>query len=355
MAELTISSAPTQLERIGQGRCGTVWAVRCSPCDDEDHSHLAMKREDGSTGRSISHEYRMHQKITTIPSPFTSFAIPQSAGFLDAEDDAAWSAILPRLPPDYTACNAIVSEKILPVKDSARRLLVQTFRPDVDAEDIMRSQSNKHCLVRPYLGRRRFYQSEMGAASTGESERQQQQQRRRRRLLRAISLRNFPLHMDQMEQLGIDPSGYAVAMADALAVMHWVAHVDGNDVEFVLGQPRCQSDTSSSSTSPRDICSDTNTAILGPHVVWILDFDLCRDISLDEEGVGQAHHAFWGNDPYFPRPGSSNLADQRLWPIFQDRYIKSSAAALQGEPDGVKQLPGLFIELIKQARSVSSS
>ncbi|ETR98898.1 hypothetical protein M419DRAFT_87747 [Trichoderma reesei RUT C-30] len=321
MAELTISSAPTQLERIGQGRCGTVWAIRCSPCDDENHSHLAMKREDGSTGRSISHEYRMHQRITTIPSSrFTSFAIPQSVGFLDAQDDAAWSAILPRLPPDYTACNAIVSEKILPVKDSARRLLVQTFRPDVDAEDILRSQSNKHCLVRP-----------------------------------ALSLRNFPLHMDQMEQLGIDPSGYAVAMADALAFMHWVAHVDGNDVEFVLGQPRCQSDTSSSATSTRDICFDTNTTVLGPHLVWILDFDLCRDISLDEAGVGQAHHAFWGNDPYFPRPGSSNLADQRLWAIFQDRYIESSAAALQEEPDSVKQLPGLFIERIKQARSVSSS
>ncbi|KAH0498637.1 hypothetical protein TgHK011_005881 [Trichoderma gracile] len=350
ICELTTSSASTQLERIGQGRCGTVWAVRCSPCDETDHSHLAMKREDGSTGRSIAHEYRIHQMITSISSTFTSFAIPRSIGFLDGEDDAAWSVILPRLPPDYTACNALISEKILPVNESARRLLVQTFRPDVDTEEIMRSQSNEHCLVRPYLGRRRFHQSEMGGASTGES--------KTRRRLRALSLRNYPLHMDQMEQLGIDPSGYAVAMAEALAFLHWVAKVDGNDVEFVLGQPRCQSDTSSSSSSltrarGTTTCSDTNTAILGPHVLWILDFDLCRDMSPDEEGVDQAHRAFWGNDPYFPRPGSSNPADERLWAIFQDRYMEASATALQVASVGVKRLPGLFIEQIKQTRACS--
>ncbi|KAL7820573.1 zinc finger domain-containing protein, partial [Trichoderma aethiopicum] len=306
-----------------------------------------MKREDGSTGRSISHEYRVHQKVTRafVRSSFTTFAIPQSVGFLDAEDDAAWSVILPRLPPDYAACNAITSEKILPVEASARRLLVQKFRPDVDVEEIMRSQSNEHCLVRPYLGRRRYHQSEMEEASTAES---------RRRRLRALSLRNYPLHMDQMEQLGIDPRGYAVAMADALAFLHWVARVDGNDVEFVLGQPRCQADVSSSLTGAQGICSDINTAILGPHVVWILDFDLCRDMSLDEEGVDQANHAFWGNDPYFPRPGSSKLADQRVWSIFQERYMESSAAALHKEPDGIKRLPGLFIERVKRSRVVSS-
>ncbi|KAM0260048.1 hypothetical protein ACHAQJ_002972 [Trichoderma viride] len=303
-----------------------------------------MKREDGSTGRSISHEYRVHQKITraSIRSNFTSFAIPQSVGFLSTKNNAAWSVILPRLPSDYTACNAIISEKIIPVKASARRLLVQKFRPDINIEEIMRSQSNEHCLIRPYLGRRRYHQSEI-EASTGES----------RRRLRALSLRNYPLHMDQMEQLGIDPSGYAVAMADALAFLHWVAKVDGNDVEFVLAQPRCQSDTSSS-TRARDICYN-NTAIFGPHVVWILDFDLCREISLDEEGVDQANNAFWGNDPFLPRPGSNNLADQRLWTIFQGRYIESSAATLHEEPDCIKRLPGLFIEQIKRARAVSSS
>jgi hypothetical protein len=40
-----------------------------------------------------------------------------------------------------------------------------------------------------------------------------------------------------MEQLGIstnDMHQYAQSMAEALAMMHWVAGIDGNDVEFVL-------------------------------------------------------------------------------------------------------------------------
>lgn len=301
-----------------------------------------MKRGDGSTSRSVSYEYLVHQKIATTfkGSNFASFAIPRSVGFLDAQDNAAWSAVLPRLPSDYTACNAIISEKIVPVNASARRLLVQKFRPDLNAEEIMRSQSNEHCLIRPYLGRRRYHQSEIEASTGGP-----------RRQLRALSLRNYPLHLDQMEQLGIDPSGYAVAMADALAFLHWVAKVDGNDVEFVLGQPGHQSDVSSS-TRPGGIYSN-NTTIFGPHMMWILDFDLCRDISLDEEGVKKAHKAFWGNDPFFPRPGRDNPADQKLWTIFQDRYIESSAAVLHEEPDCIKRLPGLLIEQLKQ--TVSSS
>ena len=43
-----------------------------------------------------------------------------------------------------------------------------------------------------------------------------------------------------MEELGIpecDITGYARSMAEALAVMHWDAGVDGNDVEFVLAAP----------------------------------------------------------------------------------------------------------------------
>ncbi|KAL7952384.1 zinc finger domain-containing protein [Trichoderma compactum] len=340
--ELTTSSALTQLERIGQGRCGTVWAARCSTCDD--HGHLAMKRGDGSTTRSISYEYQVHQKIATAfkGSNFSSFAIPRSIGFLDVQDNAAWSDVLPRLPSDYTACNAIISEKIVPVNASTRRLLVQKFRPDINVEEIMRSQSNEHCLIRPYLGRRRYHQSEIEATTGGS-----------RRRLPALSLRNYPLHLDQMEQLGIDPSGYAVAMADALAFLHWIAQVDGNDVEFVLAQPRRQSDLSSS-TRPGGIYSN-NTAIFGPHMMWILDFDLCRDISLDEEGVKKAHKAFWGNDPFFPQPGRGNPADQRLWTIFQDRYIESSAAVLHEEAYCIKRLPGLLIEQLKRTKAVSSS
>ncbi|RFU72391.1 calcineurin-like phosphoesterase [Trichoderma arundinaceum] len=340
--ELTIAHGSKQLERIGQGRCGTVWAICCSDCDE--HNHLAMKREDGSTGRSIAHEYQIHQKLLRAsPSPHSSsFFIPRSFGFLSSEDHTTWSSILLRLPADYAACNAIVSEKIMPVKASIRRLLVEKFRPDISEEGVVDSQSNQHCLIRPYLGRRRFRRSE-AELIRGES----------RKRLRAFSLRNFPLHLDQMEKLGINPSDYALAMADVLAFLHWIAKVDGNDIEFVLAQPRRQPDASSiQARSENKFFKNAN--ILGPHRMWILDFDLCRDLTLNEKGIEQASSAFWANDPFYPRPGTSNTADQRLWDIFEDQFLKSSAEALRREPDEVKRLPPLLIERIKQARAAAS-
>ncbi|UKZ78335.1 hypothetical protein TrVFT333_006071 [Trichoderma virens FT-333] len=208
-----------------------------------------MKREDGSTGRSILHEYQMHRKLleASLLSDTTSFAIPRSFGYLSSQDITAWSGVLPRLPENYTGCNAIVSEKIIPVPSSTRRLLVQTFRPDVDEESVPNSQNNEHCLIRPYLGRRRYRRS--------------------------------------------------------------------------------------------------------PHTMWILDFDLCRDLTLDEKGIEQASNAFWGNDPYYPRPGSVNPANQRLWSIFEERFIQSSSKALRSESNDIKQLPKLLMEKIKSAKA----
>lgn len=337
--ELTLAHESTQLERIGQGRCGTVWAARCSNCDG--HSHLALKREDGSTGRSISHEFKIHQKLLRASSQSHSslFSIPQSFGFLDIQGSSIWPGILLRLPENYSACNAIVSEKIIPVQAPARRLLIRKFRPDVDEDSVMNSSSNEHCLIRPYLGRRRYRNPETEAEP--------------RRRLRAFSLRNFPLHLDQMEQLGIDPSEYAIAMADALAFMHWVAEVDGNDVEFVLARPRNQPDISHHQIPSEETCSK-NIDILGPHTMWILDFDLCRDLALDESGIEQACKAFWGNDPWYPRPRRLATADQKLWDAFEERFLESSAKALATRSDQIKELPKLLMEKIKQVAATTS-
>ncbi|KAL7908074.1 zinc finger domain-containing protein [Trichoderma velutinum] len=297
-----------------------------------------MKREDGGPTRSITVEYEMHQKIlkATLSSQITSFTIPRSFGYLDSQDSATWSSILPRLPERYTRSNAIVSEKIIPVSTSVRRLLIKNFRPDVNEEDVINSQSNEHCLIRPYLGRRRYRRSEV------EPPTEQSRQR-----LGAFSLRNYPLHLDQMEALGIDPGDYAIAMADALAFLHWVAKVDAGDIEFVLARPRSQSDTASSEAQ-LDGRRSSNTNILGPHAMWILDFDLCKDLTLDEKGVEQASKTFWGNDPYYPRPGSLNTENQRLWTIFEERFMAASAKVLRSEPDQIRRLPKLLMERIKQ-------
>lgn len=108
----------------------------------------------------------------------------------------------------------------------------------------------------------------------------------------AVSFRNFPLRADQMLELGIpfgDMQQYARMMAEALAMLHWVGEVDGDDVEFVLAPP-------SKPQSPNTVSN-----VLGEHTMWRLDYNLCRKISMDVAGMRQAVKAFWRNDPYYPR------------------------------------------------------
>lgn len=342
ICQLTVHNGTSKLERIGQGFCGSVWGELEDGQSSSDRQ-LAMKREDGGPGRSITNEYRIHVRLleclksldtSRISAIFgasgISFNIPESEAFI-SEDAPEWADILPRLPPGYAPCKAIISEKIMPVSLPSRRMIIDNFIPGVDTDKILETQTNKHCLIRPYLGRRRFQ---------AESERP--------RRLRAYSLRNFPLHIDQMESIGLTTHDYAISMADALAFLYWIAKVDANDVEFVLAQPR--SNDPPVMNSPNLIHSD----VLGTHAIWILDFDCCNDMTMDESGIEMACRSFWRNDPFYPRPGSSNVSDQKLWEDFRDRFLTTSKRILKDEAVAIKQLPRRLIERIIQTRGMFS-
>lgn len=52
---------------------------------------------------------------------------------------------------------------------------------------------------------------------------------------------------------------------------------------------------------------------LRPVHMWLLDFNQCGAISLDDVGVDSVVKAFWENDPYYPRPvPSTNHQDYGL-------------------------------------------
>ncbi|KAL8852539.1 MAG: hypothetical protein Q9221_002535 [Calogaya cf. arnoldii] len=190
---------------------------------------------------------------------------------------------------------------------------------------ITSSEENQDCLVRLYLGRMRRLERDSK--------------------FRAFSLRNYPLHLDQIQDLGLDFRLYARILADALAHLYWKAHVDANDVEFVLAPP-WNGDTVHHQgllAQPTIIGS----ALLGEHVVWILDFDLCRDMAMDEGGVEQAVKAFCRNNPYFPKPGRTTLTEQDLWTEFKDRFLGVSKALLGPESSGAS-LPALWVDLVEK-------
>jgi hypothetical protein len=127
---------------------------------------------------------------------------------------------------------------------------------------------------------------------------------------------------------------YAKIMAEALAIMHWAAGIDANDVEFVLASPR----SGELENSTFDVPS------IGAHAMWVLDFDCCRPITLDEQGVEQACKAFFRNDPYYPRPNPSNHEDQQLWLAFRLHFIQISRSILTSD---AAELPEMLMTRIE--------
>jgi Zinc finger protein len=127
-------------------------------------------------------------------------------------------------------------------------------------------------------------------------------------------------------------------MAEALAELYWRARVDANDVEFVLAPPR-----KNHAPTQAIIKSD----FLGNHTMWILDFDCCKNISLDEAGVEQAVVAFYKNDPFYPRPGCEDRRDHALWEMFRARFLEASGNILGTKSPGAS-LASLWVAMVER-------
>lgn len=209
---------------------------------------------------------------------------------MDAEDER-WQQLLPLLPDSFQPCRAMIAEKIKPVSLQAQLLLVDTYIPEAHREELrkpLHSGQGAHCLVRIYLGRRRQITPN--------------QQRRRH----FFSLRNFLIHVDQAEELGLPCEEYAKAMDEAFATLNWLARTNGNDVEFVLGASRNEDEDAAKP--------------LANHAMWMLDYDCSRDVEANDEGLESIARSFWRNDPFYPRPGAACARDIMLWDVFAAEY-----------------------------------
>ncbi|KAK3489786.1 hypothetical protein B0T13DRAFT_505777 [Neurospora crassa] len=337
------------LVEIGRGNCGSVWAERLSEVDDNSNDNkTVIKREDCNTGRSITKEHDIHKHILTRLAAATMAStsdsnlltgyrvdIPTAIDFI-ASTSPEWASLLPRLPKDFQPCKAIRNERIPQMQQHVRQLLAQRFHGGhggcgTKGEklagvllDLARTEQN--CLVRPFLGRRRL-------------------PRNRPRMISAVSFRNFPLHLDQIEELGLPKEQYAMAMADTLAFLHWEAEVDARDVEFLLDFDCCKK------TTMPEVMDD------GGKVATEVAF------------LEAAAASFWGNDPWYPRPppppksngnGNGNhgagseyqLADRQLWEMFKGRYLETSQQILEGKGKEImaRELPGKVMGMILKTR-----
>jgi hypothetical protein len=293
-----MSQSSGQYRCIGKGFCGSIWTPGGS-------QSTVIKREDGGPGRSVTNDYNMHLQLPQSAlkhPPSMPLSIPQCHKLIESTD-TWWESCLPQFPPGYSACRGILAERIPKVPRSISDKIVDLFcAGNAQLSDFVKGNADDDaCLIRPYLGRRRRHRQEGASKSR----------------FQRFSLRNVPLHIDQMEGLGLDVKSYAETMAEALALMHWGAKIDANDVEFVLAPPRVGAPSST-----------FHSDYLGAHSMWILDFDCCRPIQVDEAGVEQACVAFYKNDPFYPRPGTGEAADEELWTVFKRMFLESSQRIL---------------------------
>lgn len=326
---------------IGAGSCGTVleWTGTTQVVKHEKRTTMISEK------LKLWNDYLMHTKILEAFATASrmnldcEIRIPHCYAYVNDADTNWWNDNSDRFPQDLQApTNLLFTERILPVPAIMRQALIEEFCPEHLKDAAKNDPSNKQCLLRLYLGKRIDDQPS------------------RSRPQRFFSLRNFSLTLDYMQKLTIDTSRFISSIAEALAIMHWVAKVDAADVEFVLGSAPSLAHNTTNPTFEQLQRMSPNSSTRRYHDftqrtlhVWLLDFNLCKQITMDDDGIQKAAKAFFTNDPYYPRPHAIRVEDQDLWTQFEHRYMVVSCNLI--EP-ALFHLPSRFIQAVKHESSI---
>ncbi|KAI4138105.1 MAG: hypothetical protein LQ341_004813 [Variospora aurantia] len=294
-------------EIIGEGQCGTVWALTGT---DQVLKVMKEGKLDQLWNDSVMHKTVQEAFETVGIALRNDITIPKYGQYITPRHDVFWQPNIKRFSAEITDKHAFLSSRIFGLPLSVRASIVDTLAPkDIRAhkQEFLAREENQHTLVRLYLGRR-----EQRAAT------------------RSFRLRNFDLTISEMEYLRLDTHRYATIIARALAILHWRAHVDANDVEFVLGSAPMISTPPTAAElkilNPDNIGFVTHGLNLYHTSVgcWLLDFDQCQSFEKDAAGLELLKKGFWMNDPYYPRPVSTNAMDMALWAVFKEEYLAAS-------------------------------
>ncbi|KAF2848261.1 hypothetical protein T440DRAFT_536958 [Plenodomus tracheiphilus IPT5] len=331
----------SEFRSIGAGTCGRVFQVPGTV----DIFKVAIYP--GQITDQLWNDYITHIKVSKIFEEIgrdkLQVRVPMHKYFVGQDDSTWWNENLARFPKQLVDApsNVLCAERILPLAKPIREALIDLYCP-ADARAIFKAdRPNKDCLIRLYMGARR---RPLKSKFTG------------------FQLRNFPLFLDQMEDLELDIADFASSIGEALAMMHWACHLDANDVEFVLGSaPEYTAEPALILTKPLSIqqvsSMKPNTSTWNAHLadfkrrtthIWMLDFNRCAEFQPGQSGLQQLVHAFFRNDPYFPKPLAALVRDQQLWTCFRKSYEHTSDLCFQSDKSEARhsQLPKRFVEMV---------
>lgn len=323
---------------IGFGQCGLVF--------EKPGQGYVLKVAKRSYEDSLWADFNAHARVQEAfdQNEDSECHVPRIFSYISKESTAWWEknlGLFPRVSFELPAM-ALVSQRILPLPKIARQALIDTYCADQYRAAVAADATNRDCLARLYLGRRRA--TKMPPPN--------------------FTLRNFNLHLDQMADLNFPVYNLAHAIGEALAIIHWSANVDAYDIEFVLGSEgdnqysrdvfstlRLTSDKIAAMPPHTDIESLLNVNSMQRTTrVWVLDFNLCHiwdDQAAMNNPKALIDHlmvGFFENDPYYPLPLMENILDKRLWEIFSSSYLTKASKVQRGKDSRLTCLPQKFID-----------
>ena len=128
--------------------------------------------------------------------------VPKCYRCVHDNDRTWWYLRISRLPKEsQISCNLLLTKRIPPLSKSVRKAIMNAYYPELLISSINLSEPDQDCLIRPYLGRRHRLVEECS--------------------FQAFILRNYPHHIDHIEELELDGILYSRIMAKTLADLYW--------------------------------------------------------------------------------------------------------------------------------------
>ena len=182
-------------KQIGQGQCGTVYTI--------SGTDMVVKLPNGpekydELWRDCYIHKCVEEAFRNVPLALRGeINLPTIRAWVDPTTKPFWV--------DYTGAfgdgessYGLLSDRIFPVPQPVGVAIVDTFCPHLKdnkakQQEFLDRPENKDCLIRLYLGRRGIDRTKTTPHN--------------------VKLRNFPLHVDEMEHLKLDTAFYARIMA----------------------------------------------------------------------------------------------------------------------------------------------
>jgi hypothetical protein len=122
--------------------------------------------------------------------------------------------------------------------------------------------------------------------------------------------------------------------------------LDAGSSEEALTEEQSLTDSTSemaTSTGEPGSAAPFQSAIMGAHAFWLLDFDKCQVLPKERQAVERAAALFMMAEPFHPKPWAGNEKDEEYWKEFRQKFLDTSTILLR-DAEGERDLALYWVE-----------